>query len=315
MEHLHQETKVCIGPSSGEFNPGFQIEGHARFGTEYDTEVAPMSDECKKAAAVFGIKVTLTDEGVGSKAIETLEQLKEMAMGVDQVKEAFDKGLDVSFRHEGASVWINVRVPETMPELQALPGWDKVNLAETQYGGKNDFKVTSGMDPTKFLTATVDEIIEMFTNFSVEAQGNFEELHHVITAATALAKDFLPDKKEVKMAMAAINFLTAFRSMGFEFKYDPTVVRSVIKNVMQSSGKVDNASEMLVGTQGMGNEFLPQAQMMAPMFIGPYVDLLKQINLGHYEVFVMVPRLRLYIRPGFTLFGLNAFLNEKFLSE
>jgi len=64
----------------------------------------------------------------------------------------------------------------------------------------------------------------------------------------------------------------------------------------------------------MANGFLPQAQMMAPMFIGPYADLLKSVNLGHYEVFLMVPRLRLYLRPGFTLFGLNAFVNEKFLS-
>jgi len=315
MEHLHQESKVNIGPSTGEFTPGFQIEGHLRAGKEYDTEVQSMSDDCKKAAVVFGLKLTLSDSSVGAQACETLGQLKEMAMGVDQVKEMMDKGLDVTFRHEGSCVYINVRVPETMPELQGIPGWDKVDMSKCDFSGKHDFKVTSGADPTKFLTATIDEILERVSHFSVEGSGSFEELHHVVSAVVGLGKELLPDKKEVKMALAAIQIFTAFRCMNFDFKYDPTVVKNVVKGLMESSGKLEKVQGKLSGNQEMANGFLPQAQMMAPMFIGPYADLLKSVNLGHYEFFIMVPRLRLHVNPGFTLFGLNQFINDNFLNQ
>jgi hypothetical protein len=315
MEHLHQESKVCIGPTSGEFTPGFQIEGHARVGTEYDTEVSHMSDECKKAAVVFGLKLSLTNADVGAAAVETLNQLKDMAMGVDQVKEIVDKGLDITFRHEGLFVFINVRIPETLPELQGIPGWNQVDLSKVSYSGKHDFKVTSGADPTKFLTATLDEILERASHFSVNGEGSFEELHHVITAAVELARQMLPDVPEVRTALTAVQIFTAFRSLKFEFKYDATVVRNVIKNVIESSGKLEKLTGKIQGNQELANGFLPQAQMMAPMFIGPYADLLKSVNLGHYEFFVMVPRLRLYLNPGFTLFGLNAFVNDNFLNQ
>jgi hypothetical protein len=314
MDHLHQESRYYIG-TTGEFTPGFQIEGHGKAGSEYDSEVSHMSEECRKAAVVFGMKITLTDASVGPSAVETLNQLKDMAMGVDQVKAVMDKGLDVSFRHEGLAVWINVRVPETLDEIKALPGWDKIDLSQTVFSGKHDFKMTSGADPTLFLTATIDEIIARCSNFSVEGGLNFEELHHVITSVTGFLKLLLPDNKKVNTILTAVNLITAFRSMSLDFRYDPSVVRTVIKGAMESSGKLDFVQGQLSGNQGMANEFLPQAQMMAPMFIGPYSDLLKSVNLGHFEFFVMVPRLRWYIRPGFTLFGLNSFVQENFLNQ
>lgn len=315
MEHLHQETKINIGPTTGEFAPGIQIEGHGRFGADYDTEVAPMSDAAKNSAVCFGLRLSLTNSEVGPGAVETLNQLKEMAMSIDPVKEVVDKGLDISFRHEGNSVWINVVVPETLPELQMIPGWDKVSMSGTQFSGKSDWKVTTGLDPTKFLDAKLEDIVDRATHFSVEGNATMEELHHVLTTATKLVQDFLPQEKEVKMALAFVNILTAFRSMNWEFKYDPNVVKSVVNNVMQASGRAEKATARINAGQEMVGGFLPQAQMMAPMFIGPYADLLKSVNLGHYEFFIMVPRLRLYLRPGFTLFGLNQFVNDKFLSS
>jgi len=315
MDHLHQESKVNIGPITGEFTPGLQLEGHGRFGSEYDTEVSHMSDECKKAAFVFGLKLTLTDSSVGPQAVETLTQLKEMVSGIEQVKEAFDKGINVDFRHEGTNVFINVRIPESLSELQLIPGWDQINLTGTQFSGKGDWKVTSGTDPTKFLTATIEEIVDRATHFSVEANYNFEELHHVLTAGTNIVKSLLPDIKEVKMGLVLVNILSAFRSLGLEFKYDPAIVKNVIKGLVEGSGKKEKAQQKLSEGQAFANEFLPQAQMMAPMFIGPYADLLKSVNLGHYEFFIMVPRLRVHLRPGFTLFGLDEFIKEKFLSS
>jgi hypothetical protein len=316
MDHLHQESHVSIGPSSGEFTPGFQIEGHGKVGKEYDTEVAHMSSECKESAACFGLKLTLTDSKVGPQAVETLTQLLEMAKGVDQVAEVLNMGLSINFRHEDLHVFINVVVPPNFGPLQMLPGFDKIDLTKCDFSGKHDFKITSGADPSKFLTATVDEVIERLSNFSVEANLDFNEAHHVITTVAGLLKGILPDKPKVQMLLAGLNLFTAFRSQKFEFKYDSTVVKSVVKNTLSCMLPGEMMSEQLKGHQQFVNDgFLPQAKMMAPMFIGPYSDLLKSINLGHYEFFFMVPRLRLYLCPGFTLFGLNSFVQTNFLSE
>jgi len=316
MDHLHQEAKVCVGPTTGEFTPGFQLEGHSRYGAEYDTEVAHMSAECRSAAAVVGLKLTLTDASVGPQAVETLNQLKEMAMGIDQVKEVVDRGLDITFRHEGTSVYINVRLPETLPEIANLPGFSQMDMSKTVFSGNGNFKMTSGVDPTRLLTATFEEMVEMTSNMSVEASMNMEELHHVLTAVINFARGLLPQEdRKVNMFLAGLNMLTAFRSSNFEFKYDPVTVRSVVARVMGGIGHEEKVRAKISENQEMANGFLPQAQMMAPMFIGPYTDLLKAVNLGHFEVFVMVPRLRVYLSPGFTLFGLNTFVNDKFLSQ
>jgi hypothetical protein len=315
MDHLHQETNVNLGPTCGEFAPGVQLEGHLRLGGEYDKEVANMSEASRTAAVCFGLRLTLSNPDVGAQAVETLNQLKEMAMGVDQVKEAMDKGVDVTFRHEGTSVWVNVTVPESMPELQMVEGWKDVNLASTVFSGKNDFKVTSGVDPCMLLSTTVDDVVGRLSNFSVVGEGNFEEMHHVMTAVQKLVTARFPNNSELMMMMAGVNVLTAFRSFKWDFKYDASVVKTVVLAVMEASGKLPKRQEQLAGVQEMGNGFLPQAQMMAPMFIGPYSELLKSVNLGHYEVFVMVPRLRVHVTTGMTLFGLNAYLNELFLSQ
>jgi hypothetical protein len=315
MDNLHQESKISVGPSTGEFTPGLQLEGHLKLGTEYDNEVSHMKDEHKKAAAVFGFKLTLSDANVGTQAVETLTQLLEMATGIDQVKEMLDRGLDISFRHEGLNVFINIAVPETLQELQMIPGWNLINLKDTVFSGKHDGKITSGVDPTKFLTATLDEMIERACNFSIEASGNMEEGHHLLSTITGLAKQLLPNHPQVDMVLSAVNLMTAFKSLNWEFKYDPSVVRTTIKNMMESSGKLEKVQHKVTGNQELANGFLPQAQMMAPMFIGPYAELLKSVNLGHFELFFMVPRLRLHAVQGITLFGLNSFVQEKFLSQ
>ena len=309
MDHLHQESKVNIGPSSGEFNPGLQLEVHYRTGTEYDTEVSHMSEECRKAAIVFGLKFTLTNENVGAQAIETLKQLKEMASFVDPCKTYLEQGLDVSFRHEGLNLWVNVAAPETLTDLDEFrKDMGNVDFSKETFSGRGDWKVTSGVDPAKFLTCTIDDILEKACQFSVQGEGKFDDLDHFLNALLKIAKDIAPVPKE---AFAVIQIPTAFKYMNYEFKYDPNVIRNVIK----STGKLEKVQNKVSEFQKLATEFLPQAQMMAPMVLAPYADLLKNVNLGNYELFLMIPRLRVYFRCGLNLLGLNAWFTENFLQN
>jgi len=313
MDHLHQESKVNIGPSSGEFESGLELGGLLRSGTEYDTEVSHMSAECKKAGFVMGLKFTLTNENVGAQAVETLTFLKEMLSMYPQFKACLDDGLTVDFRHEGLNVWVNVAVPEAYPDLQKLKNLLEVlDLSKENFSGRVDWKVTSGVDPTKFPTATFDDTLEKVSQFSVQGEGKFDELHHLLSALSKIAKGVSPNLKEVAMVCTASQLLTAFRSMKYEFKYDSNVVRSVLKELLVS---LDKTSEEIYSTYQtmLTTQVLPMAQMMAPSFIAPYADVLKAVNLGNYELFFMVPKLRLYLRAGLNLPGLNAWLNEKFL--
>ncbi|MCP4649785.1 MAG: hypothetical protein GY853_06855 [PVC group bacterium] len=314
MEHVKQNCKICIGPTT-DFTPGVSLEYHCKFGGDYDKEVEKMSGECKSAAVVFGTKFTLSNPEAGSSAVETLNSLKEMAAGIPQVQEMLEKGVDVSFRHEGANVWVNVRVPENVPELQAIPGFDKITLSGAEFTGIEDFVLSSGLDPTHFPETQLEDIIERASNFKIEGSANFEDLQTVLTTILGLVKEFLPDDPKVLMGMSFVNILTAFRVWNFDFKYDAQTVRTVVKNMIEASGKIDKAKEKIAERQGIVKEFLPQAQAMAPMFIGPYADLLKSVNLGHFEFFAMIPKVRTHIVAGLTLFGLNKFLNDKFLSD
>jgi len=311
MDHLHQESKVNIGPSSGEFNPGLQLEVHYRTGTEYDTEVSHMSEECRKAAIVFGLKFTLTNENVGAKAIETLTQLKEMASLFDPCKTYLEQGLDVSFRHEGLNLWVNVAVPETLKDLDPIREvMGKFDFSKETFSGRGDLKVTSGVDPTKLLTCTIDDMLEKACQFSVQGEAKSDDLDHLLNALLKSANEVeLVPLDLKKFGFTVVKIFTAFKYMNYEFKYDPNVIRNVIK----STGKLEKVQNHVSEYQELATGFLPQAQMMAPMFIAPYADLLKDVNLGNYELFLMVPRLRVYYRFGLNLLGLNAWFTENFM--
>ncbi len=77
---------------------------------------------------------------------------------------------------------------------------------------------------------------------------------------------------------------------------------------------IDKVKEKLAENQRMMKEFLQLAEAFSSIVIGPYVDLLKSVNLGHFEFFMMIPKVRLHFVVRLTFFGLNKFLNDKFLN-
>ena len=143
---------------------------------------------------------------------------------------------------------------ETAEELKNIPGWEQLNLTTTTYSGKCDFKVSSGFEPTSLLTFSVDQIVESASKFKIEGDGNFEEFNHLIMTVKSLIKGLLPEDKKTNMAMAAVTIMTTLRNFGLEFKYDPNVVKEVLKDLLLASGKADKAQEFLSGNQEMATK-------------------------------------------------------------
>jgi len=319
MEHLHQQVKLDIRPEAN-FTSGIEFEQHSRFGTDYDTEVKNMSNENKSAAVVFGLKFTLTDPSVGPAAVAALNQLLEMGDSIDQVKKAKEEGSSVSFRHEGSNLYVNVEVTEKTAEmLQSFPLWDKLNLSKTVFSGRSDLKVSSGFDPTQLLTAQIEDFAEMLSNFKVEGNGNFEELHHVLDVLRQVVSPYLEllgvKEKHLNMGWNVVNLLKAVVSWGFEFRYDASVIKKVALELLGVSGTGELGSGMVNQYQGQSNEYLEMAKQMAPMFLGPFLETLRGVNLGSYHAFVMVPRVRVHLEYGLNFPTLNTWLNTQFLSS
>jgi len=307
-------TKINIGTSTGTFTTGLQIEGHGMAGSAYDQEIDHMSSDCKAAALVIGLKFVLSDPSVGPKAIETLNMLKELLREVEIVKDLLEKGLDnISFRHENENVFINIRFPVSVDSFKDLP-LDKLDLTDKTFTGRHDFKVNLGINPTKLMTCTLDEAIEMISNFSMEQKFD-ADLHYVINAVVKFMSELFVSNQPARRFLIGIKMLMATRSLGLDYKYDPTVVREVLKEMIDSMGSESVVKNLLAQYQEMIKMMVPQAQQMAPMFIGPYKELLQGLNLGHVEFFFMVPKLRFYVRPGVTLFGLNDYLQENFVNK
>jgi hypothetical protein len=318
MDHLHQQSKVDIRPEAN-FTAGLEIETHSRLGSEYDTEVAHMSSQNKSAAAVFGLRFTLTDPNVGPAAVESLNQILEMGNSVDQLRQAREEGAEISFRHEGNYLYINVEVTgQSAEKLHALPLWDKFDLSKTVFSGRSDVKISSGFDPTRLLTGQVEDFAGMLSNFRVEGQANFEELHHVLDAVHHLVEPYLKSvgvsEKHLNMGWNAVNLLRAFVSFGLEFRYDANVIKNVVLELLGVSGVGEQSSTVVNQYQGQSNEYVEMAKQMAPMFLGPFLETLRGVNLGSYHFWVMVPRARIHYDFGISFPTLNSWLNSQFLS-
>jgi len=328
MEHLHQQCKVDIRPEAN-FTSGLEFEIHSRWGTDYDTEVSNMSKENKSAAIVFGLRFNLTDPSVGPAAVVTLNQLLEMADSIDQVKQAKEEGSSVSFRHEGSNLYVNVEVTEqTAKNVIPIPLWNKLDLSKTVFSGRSDLKVSSGFDLTQLPTAQLEDIFEMLSNFKVEGNGNFDELHHVLDALKLVVAG------PFKMLWEVVNVLKVVVSWGLEFRYDASIIKKVALELLEldlatrfppeyqftSAFIVKRIQSFSKGILEGGKEFAQQnLKFWAPKFL-PFVELLnvellKGLNLGYFHVFLMVPRVRVHLESGFNFLTLNTFLNTHFLSS
>ena len=66
------------GAASLECDRNFDTANAACTSVACQEKAAADRDECKKAAVVFGLKLTITDEKVGQAAVDTLKQLKDL---------------------------------------------------------------------------------------------------------------------------------------------------------------------------------------------------------------------------------------------
>jgi len=268
MDHIHQEVNVDIGPIFENFSHGIEFEVKTKFGEEYDKEVSSMSSENKEATLVFGLKLSLTNTEKAQEAIDTLSQLKDMAAEtIPDIKKYFETGLNITFRNDGSNIFINCEVSgEVAKKFDSIPGWNKLNMSNFSFCGKQDIKFSTGFDPTRILDCELDNVFEMLTLFRVEGRGRFEDIHNLIDGSKSMITPYLESigatEKQLSITWNFVNILTVMRSFGHEFKYDPLTIKKVVGELMSISFE-NKAQQILSEYQMFMNEYFEQAKMMA----------------------------------------------------
>lgn len=317
MEHLEQKLNIDISPLT-DFTPGIEFHTNIRVGDQYDAVVSECSSKCKSSPFSFGVKLGLLDENMGTQAVELLNGLKDGFLGADEkAKHYLENGVSVDISSKGKNILINVHVDgATAEKMNQVPGWSQLDLGNTKYSGKIDFSLATGFNPTKLLTAQVEDVVDMSTLFKIKGDGVCEEMHHVLNTLKVLISNvgILPEKEQ-KMVCSALSVLTCMRDTTLVFKYDPTVIKGVAGEVLGHSGKKDEASGFMSSNQEMAKGMLPMAQGFVPMitqFAPP--ELVKSVNLDDYEIQVCIPKARFHLNVGFSLNGLTSFIKDNIIA-
>jgi len=302
-------AKIDIS-SVDDFTAGIDLAFGMKSGNEVKTTLESMPELYRTSPYSFSLRLIVGDESKATACIETLNELKQMVVGIPQVQMALESGVQFGFRSEGCNVFVDVHITG---EAAAMVPYNKtmgemgINLVD--FLAEFDFHLITGVCPTMILTATPEELLNMATHLKFQGNGHTEHL----PALLGKVIDFLQSKQADERKKATLNLIklaSTFTGYAFVFKYVPTVIKDVIQKMFG-----DQIMQQLQGIQGMGNGFLPTAQQMAPMFIGPYVELLQSLNFGNIEVnaYSTLSNGNLYTR--LSIPNLTKWINDTFLSQ
>ena len=92
------------------------------------------------------------------------------------------------------------------------------------------------------------------------------------------SKEMSDTRKNVMIFMTMCKFFIAVQRVAFNFKYVPSLVKDLVSGLSNN-----NDLTTVTGAQGMAQQVLPTAQAMAPMFLGPYMHVLKSVQFAEWE--------------------------------
>jgi hypothetical protein len=303
--------------STQPFNTGLKLGWDLQTGDEHKKSTSTLPFALRHCPC-FSFEIGIKDPSKADEAIAVLNSFKEMAKAmVPQVGEAIKMGVDLQFRVSENKFFFDVVVSGLLGGV-ILEHASKVNFDLIKYAGLGHFFINTGFSPLNVLSKGLEDIIKNASLLEVCGGGEFINIKTVIKIVTTILQALCNcNNKQMKDLNTVLNFVNVFKYMGFEVKYDPTLMVSAIKDTINlrssQTDKFGIMSQKFSETQMMFNGMVEQGKSMA-MFVADYVGLLKNIDLDSISFNFNFPIVRTFFRIYLQLPGITQFINENFLS-
>lgn len=318
--------KINIGPVE-DFESGIGCNIDLAAGKDFDDILASLPDHFKSTPLGYGIEIKTQSEEASHSLKQTFEQLNDMFAGMPQVSQVKAFGINWSFRAVGSSLFVDIffsgMIADQFGQQMGLFNFDQINFSGTSCGS-----IFSGLRITDLIQGSLPDIISKLCQFKIQGSSEFYGLKVLSLALYSFYRTLMEKNpygnKKLKPLLNLLKLLGAYRSLGYEFKYDSKEFFEIIKELLQDvvhgiTGMPQNSvqetfSMQLETYQGMGSQMIDSYKPMAEPFLEPYKATLSSINFDRLSIFVISPKMKVFYKNNLHLTGLNAFINEKILN-
>jgi hypothetical protein len=295
------------------FEKGTTLGFHTFFGNEYDNKISALPEGYKTADITVGVKLVLNNAEHALEAVTMLNGLKEQYSAFPPVQEALDKGVAIDFRQEDSNVHLDMHLSgEFAAAMRDNDLFKNANVTGLDFDHKVSLDISTAFDPVSVFSKSPDELLMSAFNWSIIGTGNSQKMTNLIDNICAYfeSKEMTDDRKNLMNFMTMCKFFIAVQKVAFIFKYVPSLVKDLVSGLSNN-----NDLTTVTGAQGMAQQMLPTAQLMAPMFLGPYMHVLKSVQFAEWEAHIFIPKIRLYANVTLSVPNLNTFVHENFLQD
>lgn len=314
-----------------DFENGINFGFNATAGIQGKELISTLPDYFRSNPVTYSLELQINESEQGQVVIGTLEGLKEMiASMVPGAKDALEQGVSVQFRHVGNSVFIDVSLEGMFAELVKAQ-LSTVKLDLSGFSESGEFNVISGLKLNNSLEVSYEDLLKMGTQFKVLGKGQMPSkvlFDSIFSQVEANFSGLLPSK--LRLGLKALKLVGALRRIEYTSKYDSNVMYEYIRelagrmahNIVGGASMDELNHEM--GTQIIGSivaqgqekakSQLDVIKQTAMMFLEPYLDTLRALNLDQISMSLTVPEYEAQIKFRLGLVGITEFVRNNILN-
>ncbi len=302
--------------TSDDFDAGVGLSLHITAGTDFQAINNTLPSHLREHPVSFGLELKIKSEEHGKPVIETLTGLKEMLVGMAGLGEVLSGGIDVQFRHVGTSVFVDVSYGGAYGDkLQGL--LSIINLSALNFSGSADLHLTNKVFLPDLLGEKLfTDIMKDAFHVKFEQQSEFVQLKNLFGFLVDTFSMMAPHLgNQAKIVGPVLKVLAASRKLGFNFTYDASMIFEVLKDYVVAESNEEQFWSINEAWPAKGQPSLKgpidQAFAVAPMFLGPFLEAIKQIDFDNISFFATCPSLTAYAKFSLMIRGLTNFVLER----
>jgi hypothetical protein len=303
-----------------DFESGMTLNVDIKAGNEADPILQNHPEYFKTNPITFGLEINVKNQETAGLILQTLESLKGMLFAIPQLETFMNMGLQIETRQTENSVCIDVSIGGALAEQVAV---GLVLLGGYKTDGNARVELTTGFKAVDGLSMSFDQILQKLCQFRVNLDSKFKsskEAFNTLTGSLAGALHQIPGLPQKAQKMTSLlNALTILREVNYQYKYDSQEFLNgaieLIKLIKPQDNVIQEISGKVAEGQMMAGMGIEQGKMMGGMFLAPFAEALKSVNFDKLSVFGYLSGINMLYKFELNLPGLDAWLNENFLSS
>lgn len=322
------KSLIDVHPKT-DFNNGISLNFSIQAGIKGKEIFETLPEYFQNNPITFSLELGIEDPDQGPLIVQTLEGVKEMAMGlIPNAEQLLGQGILIKFRHVGKSIFIDVSVEGMFAEMVNAQ-LKNIQLDLSQFSESGEFHLISGLRLDKPLDTSYEELVKQASQFKVQGQGELP-LKLLVETILGQVTKLIPLGETEKRFLSFIAVLKIFRSLKYTVEYDSEEMLTNIKELAgiiahntMGGASMDElnpeiGSQMIGTVVSQGQEVakvqLEGIKQMASAFLEPYKDSISQLNLDNIGFSLVYSQYQAIVRVNFCPVGVTEFIRTNILS-